>query len=82
MWRGPAWLTVLRDLLCLILGVSGVIYEETSGKPDLSRLVFFALLIVAPGALALAWLGRTGSAPSSPPAEEPQPPLSSPSSEG
>jgi hypothetical protein len=70
----------LRDLVCLVLGVSGVVYEEVSGKADLGRLVFFAVLAIAPGVLAAVWLGRTGSGPSPPPLEESPPSPSSNSS--
>lgn len=81
MWRRSAWLTVVRDVLCLGLGVWGVINEELSGHADLSRLAFFGTLMVAPGLLAAAWLGRTtGELPSvSPPPEPSSPSSSSPS---
>lgn len=73
MWRGPAWLTVLRDLVCLLVGVGGVVWEELSGKADLGRLTFFALLMIAPGVLAAVWLGQSGTAP---PSSPPQPEVS------
>jgi hypothetical protein len=77
VWKGPAWLTVGRDLVCLVLGVWGVIREELSRTPDLTRMGFFALLIVAPAVLATWWLGRTGSPSSSPRPPEPSPPAPS-----
>ncbi len=83
MWsRTPPWLTVLRDVVCLALGVWGVIKEELSGKADLGRLAFFAILMVAPAALAAVWLAQSGTAgPSSePPASLPPPSPPSPSS--
>lgn len=78
MWKGPPWLTVGRDLVCLVLGVWGVVREELSRTPDLTRMGFFAMLILAPAGLGIWWLGRTGS-PSSPQAPE-SPPISRPSS--
>lgn len=83
MWsRTPPWLTVLRDVVCLALGVWGVIHEELSGKADLANLTFFAGLMIAPAALAAVWLARSDTAgPSSePPASVPPPSSSSPSS--
>jgi len=77
LWRGPAWLTVGRDLVCLALGIWGVINEELSRSPDLTRMGFFGMLMIAPAALATWWLGRTDSA-SSPP--QPQAPLPLPPS--
>ncbi len=85
MWsRTPPWLTVLRDVACLALGVWGVIHEELSGKADLARLAFFAALMVAPAALAAAWLARSDTAgqSSEPPASPPPPSSPSPSSSG
>lgn len=85
MWsRTPPWLTVLRDVVCLALGVWGVVKEELSGKADLGRLVFFALLMIAPAALAAVWLAQSGTAGSSsdPPVQPPSPSSPSPSSSG
>ena len=48
MWRPTARLLVpLRDLICLGLGVWGVVHEELAATPDLGRLGFFGLLMVA-----------------------------------
>lgn len=80
MWRGPAWLTVVRDLVCLGVGVWGVIHEELSGHPNLGVLALYGVLMVAPGALATVWLAQSGTASASPapPAEpSPSPPASS-----
>lgn len=85
MWiRTPPWLVVLRDVVCLALGVWGVIHEELSGKADLGRLAFFAGLMVAPAALAAVWLAQSGTAGSSsdPAVSPPAPPSPSPSPNG
>lgn len=85
MWsRTPPWLTVLRDVACLALGVWGVIHQELSGKADLGLLTFFAILMVAPAALAAVWLAQSGTAgPSSdPPVQPPSPSSPSPSQSG
>jgi hypothetical protein len=66
VWKGSPWLTILRDVVCLVLGAWGVVNEELSAHPDLSRLGFFGVLMIAPMTLAGWWLGRTGSASSSP----------------
>ena len=72
-------MTVVRDLVCLAVGVWGVIHEELSGHADLGRLAFFAVLMIAPGVLATLWLAQSGTAgQSSAPPVEPSP--SSPSS--
>jgi hypothetical protein len=80
VWRTPPWVIVLRDMVCLAIGVWGVIHEELSGKADLGRLGFFAVLMVAPGVLAGVWLaiqqsGTAGPGPSSgsPPSPSPSP---------
>lgn len=67
VWKGPAWQTVGRDLVSLAVGVWGVLHEELSHSPDLTRMGFFGVLMVAPGVLAAWWLGRTGSPSSTPP---------------
>lgn len=80
MWRPTARLLVpLRDLVCLGLGVWGVVTEELKASPDLGRMGFFAVLMLAPGALAARWLTRpdTGGQ-SSPSLLEPASPSSSP----
>jgi hypothetical protein len=82
VWKGPAWLTVLRDLVCLALGVWGVVHEELSAHPSVEVMGFCGVLMVAPGVLAAWLLGRTGS-PSLPPPSPPASPLpSSPSAGG
>lgn len=75
MWR--AWLTVGRDVICLGLGIWGVIHEELSPQPDLTRMAFFGVLMVAPGVLAAWWLGRSTGSPSLGPPSEPSAPASS-----
>lgn len=75
MWRGPAWVTIMRDLVCLGLGVWGVVHEELSGKPNLGVLALYGVLMVAPGALATLWLAQSGTGSASPPSPpEPSPP--------
>jgi hypothetical protein len=81
VWRRSPWLTVVRDVLCLGLGVWGVIREEVGGHPDLTRLLFFAALMVSPGLIAAAWLGRTGARSISSPSEPSSPPSSLPGGE-
>lgn len=76
MWRGPAWLTVLRDMVCFGLGGWGVIHEALRDKPEVMVLTFFGVLMVAPSVLAAHWLAQSGiGGPSS---EPPQPPSASP----
>jgi len=68
-------MTVVRDMVCLAVGVWGVIHEELSGKADLGRLAFFAVLMIAPGILATLWLAQSGTGSPSPPSpQEPSPP--------
>lgn len=83
MWRTPPlWVIVIRDMVCLVLGVWGVVAEELSGKAELGRLAFFGVLAFAPATLATMWLGPTGSPSSPPPAPESPPSPSSSSSAG
>lgn len=84
MWRGPAWLTVLRDVVCLALGGWGVWHEAVQDKPEVLILTFFGGLMVAPGLFAAHWLAQSGiGAPSSPPPapSSQQPPPSLPSTD-
>lgn len=81
MWKPSAALIVpVRDLICLGLGVWGVVTEELKPAPDLGRMGFFALLMLAPGALAARWLTKpdTGGQSSLSPLEPPSPSSSSP----
>lgn len=80
MWRTPpAWVIVTRDLVSLVLGVLGIIHEELSGKADLGRLGFFAVLMLAPGVLATVWLAQSGTGAGSSPSLPQEPPASTPS---
>lgn len=75
MWKGPAWATVLRDLLLLAIGSFGILHEELTGQASIPLLVVYTTLMGVPGAAATLWLGRTGSPSSSPPVD-PSPPAS------
>lgn len=77
MWRTPPWVIVLRDLASLAIGVWGVIHEELSGKADLGRLGFFAVLMVAPGVLAGVWLALQQSGTDGPGQSSASPPAPS-----
>ncbi|MFD0902322.1 hypothetical protein [Actinomadura sediminis] len=80
MWRGPAWVTVVRDLACLVLPGTAFIIEALKDKPSVELLVIYMALVSMPGlagAVALARHGPGTGPPSSPP---PPLPPSSPSS--
>jgi hypothetical protein len=79
VWKGPAWLTVLRDLVCLVAGVLGLAHEELSPHPNLQIMAFFGLLMTAPSLLGAWLLGRTGTLFSAPPSPPPSLSPSSPS---
>lgn len=74
MWR-LTWQTSLkriRDLAGIGIGAWGVIHEEISAHPDLSRMMFFGALMIAPATFHAWLLGRgngdgSSSAPPSPP---------------
>ncbi|GGV34285.1 hypothetical protein GCM10010182_67740 [Actinomadura cremea] len=81
MWRGPAWVTVVRDLACLVLPGTAFIIEALKDKPSVELLVIYMALVSMPGlagAVALARHGP-GTGPPSPPSVSPPSP-SSPSS--
>jgi hypothetical protein len=66
LWRRrvditKAILVVVRDILCLGLGAWGIIIEETSTKPELNRLIFFAIVMVAPLTFATWFLAQFGT---------------------
>lgn len=80
MWRGPAWVTVLRDVACLLLPGAAFIIEALKDKPAVELLILYMALVSVPGlagALALARQGHGGIEPPSPPSV---PPASSPPS--
>ena len=83
MWRGPAWVTVIRDLACLVLPGIGFIIEALKDKPSVELLVLYMALTSAPGlagAVFLARHGPGGTAPPSPPSPPPPSPPPPPSS--
>lgn len=70
MWTGPAWLRVVRDVVCMVIGAGGMVWQLASGKPDLAVLGFLAVLMYAPGVLAgrsLTQPGTGGQSSQSPP---------------
>lgn len=76
MWKTAV--VVIRDVVCLGIGAWGVVHEELSPHPDLTRMLFFAALATSPGLLAAIWLWRIGSPSSPPPSERSAPPSRSP----
>lgn len=86
MWRGPAWVTVVRDLACLVLPGVAFIIEALKDKPSIELLVLYMALVSVPGLAGAVFLARHGPAPGAiepprPPSPElppsPQPPSSS-----
>ena len=84
MWRGPAWVTVVRDLACLVLPGVGFIIEALKDKPSVELLVLYMALVSVPGLAGAVFLARHGpggtappSPPSLPPSSSSEPPSSS-----
>ncbi|MEO5875531.1 MAG: hypothetical protein ABIS86_17075 [Streptosporangiaceae bacterium] len=66
---------VVRDVVCLVLGIWGVIHEELSGKANPMVLAIYGIFMVAPGLIAAVWLTQSGTgSPSSEGPPQPQPP--------
>jgi hypothetical protein len=68
MWVTPRWLGILRDLVCLAAGITGIMHQEFSGQASPLLLAVYTSLLGIPGAAnALAILRGTGggSPPSS-----------------
>ena len=86
MWSGPAWLKVVRDVVCMVIGAGGIVWQLASGKPDVTVLGFLAVLMYAPSLFAARWLsqppidGQSSAPPSQPPA--PSSPSQSSTSQG
>lgn len=79
MWRGPAWLTMTRDVVFLLLGAAGVIWQGfVVPRPSAALIGVFALIMAGPGIMAAVWLAQSATAAPSPP--PPPPPSPSPSS--
>lgn len=72
-------MTVLRDLVFLLLGAAGVVWQGfVVPHPSATLIGVFALIMAGPGIMAAVWLAQSAIvAPSPPP---PPPPSPSPSS--
>lgn len=87
MWRGPAWVTVVRDLACLVLPGIAFLFEALKDKPSVELLVLYMALVSVPGLAGAVFLARHGppgpggteppQLPSPPPPSSSQPPSSS-----
>lgn len=76
MWRGPAWVTVVRDLACLVLPGIAFIIEALKAKPSVELLVLYMALVSVPGLAGAVFLARHGPAPGAiepPPSPSPPP---------
>jgi hypothetical protein len=81
VWKGPAWLTMARDITSYALGAFLLLYEALWAKAvSTPVLVAATALMGLPGILGGTWLGRGGSEQSPPPALESEPPSPSSSS--
>lgn len=80
MWRGPAWVTVVRDLVLLALPSVAFIIEALKDKPSVELLIVYMTLAASPGLLGAVTMARGGRGGIEPPSSPPQPPLSPPPS--
>ena len=76
---------VVRDMLCLGLGIFGVAHQEITGHVSVDLLILYAVLLGTPGTIGLLNLARgkvqvSLTTEPSPPSPEPAPlpPSSSP----
>lgn len=79
MWRGPAWVTVVRDLACLLLPGVGFVIEALKDKPSVELLLLYMALVSVPGLAGAMFLARhgTGNGGTEPAqSSSPQPPSS------
>lgn len=57
-------ITVARDLLCLLLGVGGIIYQQVTGNVHWELLLVYMGILGVPGAMALiSLISGSGSGP-------------------
>ena len=56
--RIRAFLTIARDVLCLVWGFGGIAIQQLSGRVDLALLTAYMALIGVPGGFAIATLVR------------------------
>lgn len=89
MWRGPAWLTIVRDVACLVLPGVAFMVEVFKEKPSVELLIVYMGLVAVPGLAGAVTLARHGGggtepppSPSAPPPVSPPSPSSSSSSQG
>jgi hypothetical protein len=80
VWRGPAWVTVLRDVVLLVLPGVAFIIEALKDKPSTELLVLYMALVSAPGLAGAVTLARHGPGGIEPPSPPSAPPLPSPPS--
>lgn len=74
---------VIRDGLCLGLGIFGVAHQEITGRVNLDLLVLYAVLLGTPGTIGLIQLAKGKvqvSVTTEPPSPSPEPVSPQPSS--
>jgi hypothetical protein len=78
---GTKVFAVVRDTLCLLVGLGGLIFQQVTGKTNTELIAAWLMLLgfAVPGATALRHLARAGRT-ETPPTPEPSSPSSAPSS--
>lgn len=83
MWRGPAWVTVLRDVLLLVLPSGAFAWEAMKDKPSPELLIVYMALLACPWIASVVFLARHSPGGIEPPSQTslpPPPPVQPPSS--
>lgn len=56
--KAQAIVTVIRDVLCLAVGVFGILHQEITGSVQGELLLVYTALLGIPGAIGLLQLSR------------------------
>lgn len=74
-------IVIVKDVVLFATGLSGIVYQQLTGKVDEALLLVFTVMVGLPGALAL-WTLKSSSSTASPssPSPSPSPPSGSESS--
>lgn len=56
--KASAAFAIVRDIICLITGIFGILYQQIIGPINLELLLVYLALVGTPGAIGLAFLIR------------------------
>lgn len=70
-------LTVVRDVMSLVVGFGGIIFQQATGQVNVALLMVYTAMLGLPGAIGLFQLARGSSTTPPTPTSSSSPPASS-----